>query len=103
MKFKRFNLNFTETMYSVVLNVLEIFLLVKIINWLHDALELKDVPNFAALCIITISFCKTLFSSLNLDDKKDTAQEKIIKITSRTIYLLVHFALFYLFLFYFQH
>lgn len=103
MKFKRFNLNFTESIYSIVLNILEIFLLVKAINWLHDALELKDIPNFPVLCIILISFCKTLFSHIDIDDKKDTAQEKIIKITARTIYLLVHFAFFYLFLFYFQH
>lgn len=103
MKFKRFNLNFTELVYSSVLSLLEIFLLIKALNWLHSALALKDVPNFAVLCILLISFCKILFSSSNIDVKKDTSQEKLVKITFKTIALLIHFALFYLFLFYFQH
>lgn len=103
MKFKRFKFNTTEVLYLIALALLEAWLFIKAVTWMRDALDLKVIPNFPILCLLLVGLSKTLFYRVDIDEDKHTAETKLLKVTAKTILVVIHFALFYLFLFYFQN
>lgn len=101
MKFKRFEFNFTENLYTCALSALELWLFILVVTWLRDALGLKVIPNFPVLCLLLVSLSKTLLHKTGIDIKKDTVEIKLLQVTAKTLLVLIHFALFYIFLFHF--